>query len=250
MGEERILVTVRTYPNISAKYTETVCTGGINQDGEWRRLHPVPLRYLGDDKQFRTYDVITLKVQDHSSDGRPESRRPDLSTLKVVEKVTDWSARRDWILKTAAASLRELKESSRTLGPVKVSKVLEFIAEPDDADWSPKQLELLRQMELYSGPTPLEKLPFDFRVRWVDGEGAEYDSKLLAWEVGQTWRRFRQRYPQNTIEMLRDALHRSYFDEKKDRWFFMGNYAKHREYFGVCGMFSPPKESSPSDPLF
>jgi hypothetical protein len=51
MTAERILVTVRTYPNLSTKYIETVCTGGINDKGEWRRLYPVPFPQNQEEKQ-------------------------------------------------------------------------------------------------------------------------------------------------------------------------------------------------------
>jgi len=32
--KQRILVTVKTYPTLSRKYGETVCTAGIREDGE------------------------------------------------------------------------------------------------------------------------------------------------------------------------------------------------------------------------
>jgi len=35
MGRERILVTVKTYPTLSRKYGETVCTAGVREDGSW-----------------------------------------------------------------------------------------------------------------------------------------------------------------------------------------------------------------------
>lgn len=39
--EERILVTVKTYPTLSQKYGETVCTAGVREDGSWVRLYSV-----------------------------------------------------------------------------------------------------------------------------------------------------------------------------------------------------------------
>ena len=43
---ERILITVKTYPTLSKKYAELVCTAGVNETGEWRRIYPVPFRQL------------------------------------------------------------------------------------------------------------------------------------------------------------------------------------------------------------
>lgn len=248
MSTERILVTVRTYPNLSTKYIETVCTGGINDKGEWRRLYPVPFRHLEEEKQYRTFDVITVRLG-RNPDGRPESRRPDPTTLKVVDHLDGWSPRCDWVLPTAFPSLRSLQEAGKTLAPVRVQEVLEFVAEPDSPDWSPKQLEMLKQEGLFGGPKPLEKLPFDFRLRWRDGDGVEHNSKFIAWEVGETWRNFRQRYP-DPIAVMRETWMTKRFGAHQNIWFFMGNFAEHRQHFGVCGTFTPPKESSDSDSLW
>lgn len=43
---ERILITVKTYPTLSAKYGELVCTAGLREDGSWIRIYPVPFRLL------------------------------------------------------------------------------------------------------------------------------------------------------------------------------------------------------------
>lgn len=238
---ERILITVRTYPNLSTKHIETVCTAGINDKGEWRRLYPVPHRHLDDDKQYKTYDVVRVKLGTNP-DGRPESRRPDTATIKVMSHIDSWPNRREWVLPTAVDSMAALRATDRTLAPVRVSEVVEFVAEPIDKDWSPKQLELLRQHSLFDGPKPLEKIPFDFRLKWRDGEGTTHDSKFLAWEVGETWRAFRNKYS-DPISVMRAKWMTDLFSPHRDLWFFMGNFAEHRQHFGVCGVFNPPKET-------
>ncbi len=35
-------VGAKTYPNLSSKYKETVCTAGINEYGEWVRIYLIP----------------------------------------------------------------------------------------------------------------------------------------------------------------------------------------------------------------
>lgn len=244
MLEERILVTVRTYPTLSSKYIETVCTGGINDQGEWRRLYPVPLRHLDKDKQYKAFDVVKVKLGSNP-DGRLESRRPDASTLKVVGHIDGWPARCEWIVPTAVPSMKALRDSDRTLAPVVVREVLEFIANPESAEWSLKQQELLKQADLFGGPQPLEKIPFDFRLKWKDGDGEEHDSKFLAWEVGETWRKFRRKYS-DPIDVMRQKWMNDLFGPSRNIWFFMGNFAEHRQHFGVCGAFVPPKEQSDS----
>jgi hypothetical protein len=47
MSEERVLVTVKTYPTLSRRDGELVCTAGVRADGSWVRLYPVPFGRLG-----------------------------------------------------------------------------------------------------------------------------------------------------------------------------------------------------------
>jgi len=136
--KERILITVRTYPNISAKHIETVCTGGITDGGQWRRLYPVPLRYVEGNQQFKTFDIVEVDVRP-ADDGRPESRKPEMPSLKITGHVDDWPARCDWINPTIVESLAAMQAAGRTIGPVAVREVLEFIAKPSAADCPPKQ---------------------------------------------------------------------------------------------------------------
>ena len=78
MGRKKVFITVKTYPNPSASYVETVCTAGIVEGEGWVRLYPVPYRvsegYTG--KQFKKYQWITVDVVKRplsSGDKRPES---------------------------------------------------------------------------------------------------------------------------------------------------------------------------------
>ena len=44
MALTKVLITVKTYPTLSAKYDELVCTAGFREDGTWIRIYPVPFR--------------------------------------------------------------------------------------------------------------------------------------------------------------------------------------------------------------
>ena len=51
MDKQRVLTTVKTYPTLSRKYGETVCTAGLREDGSWVRMYPVPFRRLDEAEQ-------------------------------------------------------------------------------------------------------------------------------------------------------------------------------------------------------
>ncbi|MPM62092.1 hypothetical protein SDC9_108958 [bioreactor metagenome] len=42
----KVLIAVKTYPTLSEKYDELVCTAGFLEDGSWIRLYPIPFRKL------------------------------------------------------------------------------------------------------------------------------------------------------------------------------------------------------------
>ena len=240
MDRERILITVRTYPTISTKYLETVCTGGITDAGEWRRLVPIPLRYLEAEKVFRTFDVIEVPVSP-GEDGRPETRRPHLPSLRVIGNISDWPARWDWVKPTVFPSLRAMREQGNTLAPVAVAQVLRFAARAVEPEWSPAQKEKLRQAQLFDERKPLEKLPYEFRFVWRDEGGDEHDSLILAWELHQTYRQYRRRY-RDPISAMRDKWLNDVCGCDRRVVFFMGNLASRRSVYCVCGVFNPPKE--------
>ena len=58
MSKERVLITVKTYPTLSRKYGETVCTAGVRHDGSWLRIYPVPFRRLDEAEQYRKFDWV------------------------------------------------------------------------------------------------------------------------------------------------------------------------------------------------
>jgi len=43
---KKVYIVVKTYPTISKKYSEIVCTAGILENGDWIRLYPIPFRKL------------------------------------------------------------------------------------------------------------------------------------------------------------------------------------------------------------
>lgn len=70
MLRERILVTAKTYPTLSKKYGELVCTAGVREDGSWVRLYPVPFRRLDEKDRYTKYDWIETSTRGTSGRAR------------------------------------------------------------------------------------------------------------------------------------------------------------------------------------
>lgn len=83
MKKSKILIVVKTYPEISSKYTETVCTAGISADTKkLMRLYPIRFRYLEGSQQFKKYQWIRANIRKTSADPRPESYNNAFIQLK------------------------------------------------------------------------------------------------------------------------------------------------------------------------
>jgi hypothetical protein len=137
MPRERILITVKTYPTLSRKHGETVCTAGIRPDGSWIRLYPVPFRRLDQKEQYHKFDWIECDVAASRKDIRPETRHPiDHKQLVPVGHIgTDdhWRMRRKLLLPSGRVYhdmqqlIGEAKANRCSLATFKPSRILDFI---------------------------------------------------------------------------------------------------------------------------
>ncbi|WP_013321541.1 DUF488 family protein [Gloeothece verrucosa] len=72
METRKILIATKTYPSISRKYRETVCTAGIlldDQDNplQWIRIYPIRYRELEFDKRYPRWSIIRAKIERNDS---------------------------------------------------------------------------------------------------------------------------------------------------------------------------------------
>ena len=124
--KKRIYIIVKTYPTISDKYSELVCTAGVLEDGSWIRLYPIPFRKLDFEQKYKKYSWIQVEVERNKQDFRPETYRPvNLDNMKV-EKLKlskssnvseeDWKQRRDIIFKNKKiyTNLREIIDKAKS----------------------------------------------------------------------------------------------------------------------------------------
>lgn len=165
MSKERVLITVKTYPTLSRKYGETVCTAGLREDGSWVRIYPVPFRRLDEAEQYRKFDWVECRLEHARGDPRPESRNPldvtELVPVAHMDTADGWRERRRMLLGKAKVytSLSELivgaKENRVSLAVFKLAKVLGFIHEDEDRDWNADKVAELRaranQVDMFDG---------------------------------------------------------------------------------------------------
>lgn len=204
MDKQRILITVKTYPTLSKRYGETVCTAGIREDGSWVRIYPVPFRRLEEAEQYKKFDWVEVPLVRNTADPRPETFRPaehaDFAAVGHVDTADMWRERRRLLLKTAKVYTRisdlitDAKSNVASLAVFKPAKVLDFVVEADEREWNPDRVRTMReasnQFDLFADNSWREtfrvipKLPWTFSYRFEDADGRKSELQVLDWEAG------------------------------------------------------------------
>jgi len=265
MEKKRVFVLVKTYPTISEKYSELVCTAGVLEDGSWIRLYPMPFRLLNDDQKYPKYTWVEVAAERNTSDFRPESFRPDISTMVVEPKPAkvNWDERRGIIFKNKQVYtnlqtlIDEAKSSAGTsLAIFKPTKIIDFIIEDDDRDWDSKKLESLQrqsqQLQLFKTIEEIEeefrvvqKIPYKFSYKFEDDSGKQSKLMVEDWEIGMLYLNCLWR-AKNDESVAKAKVKEKYLDSflKRDLHFFLGTTKQYHNVsqnpFIIIGVYYPP----------
>lgn len=263
--QERIYIAVKTYPTISEKYAELVCTAGVREDGSWVRLYPMPFRLLNDEQQYPKYTWIQAEIERNYSDFRPESFRPILSSIRreQVNKNIDWDERRKILFKNKEIytnKRRLILKAKDKLNPIslalfKPTKIIDFIIEKDTREWDAKKLSSLqehsRQLnftqtieEIEKEFRVVQKMPYKFSYQFEDDEGNRSKLMIEDWEIGSLYFNCLKFYNDEKIAISK--VKEKYLDyfSTKDIYFILGTTLKNhyvsKNPFIIIGVFYPP----------
>ena len=243
MDKQRVLITVKTYPTLSRKYGETVCTAGVREDGTWVRIYPVPFRRLDQIEQYRKFDWIECQLTKNPSDPRPETFRPvdnkDLQPVGHISTADNWRERRHILLKKARVYthleklIRDARANKVSLAVFKPTRIHDFIWEADEREWSPKKLEQMRtlysQYDLFEDNSwrktfqVIPKLPYCFSYKFEDATGKKSQLQVIDWEIGALFWNCLRSTNGNEPQAL-EKVRQKYFDSflRTDLHFFLG----------------------------
>lgn len=270
MAKERVLITVKTYPTLSRKYGETVCTAGLREDGSWVRMYPVPFRRLDEAQQYRKFDWIECRLQRSSADPRPETFRPvdrnELHPVDHVDTTSSWRDRRRIVLNRAHVydRLDELiagaKANEMSLAVFKPTRVIDFTWEEETREWDLAKVREMRertsQMELFDDNTWREtfeiipKLPYSFSYKFEDAAGRTSELQVLDWEVGALYWNCLSSTEGDELAALA-KVRQKYFDTflATDLHFFLGTTQQFHfvapNPWVIVGVFPIPHEHQP-----
>jgi hypothetical protein len=267
MANTKVLIAVKTYPAISSKYEELVCTAGFREDGSWIRIYPIQFRKKSYDEQYKKYDWIELDLVKNKNDFRPESYRPYSydSEIKIIEHVDtrfNWAKRKNYVLQKVYYNLTELiteahdKTICTSLAVFKPKRVLNFTMEAVEREWDKTKIAKLKaklkQGDLFKQPENLfeivRKLPYKFSYIFEDENNKESRMMIEDWEIGQLYWNCLAKHEGDESRAC-DDVRRKYFEDfaqTKDLHLFLGTTQLHhflsKNPFMIIGTFHPKKE--------
>jgi len=260
--EEKILIWGKTYPELSKKHIETVCTAGVMESGKPVRLYPITYRYLNDG-QFTLYQWITAGIQKNQQDTRPESYKIDCDSIRVGEIVPathdEWGKRSEFMFRDKGwqfDSAEELYESQKTdrtsigvVTPREITKI-EIVQRPEeDAISFDQKFEDLKktvaaqraQIQMFGDAIPLEMKRLEFLksrvvVSWFCmGKGCTgHTMQVLDWGLCELQRR---EGDDAALNKMKELCRLDTYDLK----FFLGNLFQYPASFLVVGMWYPKR---------
>jgi hypothetical protein len=256
--QRRVLVYCKTYPELSDKHRETVCTAGVTvPEGRPVRLFPVPLRYLPQAFRYQLYDVFDVPLARSERDPRPETHVPQMDGLRKIDNIKsdgNWIARREVIFRDTSwhfACLEHLKErqavSNHSLGIVPVACIEELCVEDRPETERVKHERKLAanraKIDMFEKDDVLhlDFLPHRVWVRWRCGVGGRvapgcrgHGAHILDWGLLELCRKHGPRACLTKAQEITDV-------GRKDVHFFVGNFFRHPQSFGVIGVWWPPR---------
>jgi hypothetical protein len=266
------LPVVKAYPAVSKRHGEVACVAGLEfryldalrpPEVQWIRLFPVPFRDLESDQQFAKYQPIRVRVESHSSDSRPETRRPDRESIEVTGETIPakgyWLGRRPYVESSMAPSMCAIQRrriSDRTsLGIFRPAVIVGLDIESIDVKKEKEDLaktmarreaqgsllkggEIDEQEELLGA---LDLIPYRFKLKYrCDDAGCQgHAQSIVDWEMLQFYRRARQK--PDWEETMRRRVLEEVCGADRDVALVVGNQHQHENAFLVLGFWWPKR---------
>jgi len=266
--KERILVIAKTYPEISTKYGPLVCTVGLNENLEWRRIYPIPAKIFFDEQyshlRFKKWDIIEVELTDaRPKDPRIESYKVvNWENIKIIGHVERWEDKIGFLEKVLDKDIESIWNSNRSIGVIKPTKLIDFFDKSRERIKDEAEKEVLNKIkeaqatleqyintkvaendilpEVKEKDIKIEKLPWiGYKFNCSNINCKEHEMMAIDWEIQELFRKYRQI----------DPVKKKVFFEFKNRrniYFAIGNTWKFRKSFMIISVVYPPVSTKPN----
>ncbi|ABD53504.1 hypothetical protein [Jannaschia sp. CCS1] len=191
-----VAIIVKAAPVVGRTHGETVCVAGLDYDGNWHRLYPIPFRDLDSEQKFGRWDVVRFTWREPRDDNRPESKNVDSQSLQLIGKVPQ-RERHAFARSAIVPSLDQVKDAGKSFALIRPERP-KFIVKrhtKDELEEEGRKREALHaQSDLFSVPiAALEPAPYTFSYRFYF-DGSERNYRCIDWETEATFFRWRAEY--------------------------------------------------------
>ncbi len=254
--EREILLVVKTYPERSRKYINTVCTAGILMDTyEWVRIYPISFDVYRT-KPLNKFVLIKAQIKKNTRERlkRKESYNIRDSTIKIInmdlvnaKKKGVWERRKEILDKLKSDSIEALKEQSKkdrtSLGIIKpkIDTVKFKLKKPIEEI----EIDIAETIQLNLYGESLKKVDKIEKIFYYSFECFGKDCKghqmiCTDWELLESFRKWRNKY--HNPEELKEKLINKYetWMKNRDLHFILGTHNRFNTWF-IIGLFYPPK---------
>ncbi|MGB8274205.1 MAG: hypothetical protein WCF16_02935, partial [Alphaproteobacteria bacterium] len=192
---ERVVVLVKALPHAGKRHGETVCCAGITEHGEWRRQFPIHFRRLRE--KFNRWDRIEYEYRTPKDDKRPESRRVQEDTIRVVGSVP-LRERANLLSRVIVSSTARAAAGGQTLALIRPRNV-RFVSKKKtskDIDEEQRAYRAAASQGTFFDKdlAELEPCPYAFKFEYEDQDGHAHTSTCDDWETAAMFRQFTRRY--------------------------------------------------------
>lgn len=274
---EEVLVTVMTYPALSDKHFETVCTAGFRKDGSWIRIFPIPYRVLlgrDESKRYHKWQWIEVDLEQNTDhDKRRESYHiRNIDSLKLsshIDNTPNWDLRLSWVFKNKiiyknmSTLLEDTKRDDTSLAVLKPLRIIDFVCEKADMSKFEEKLKRqenkykaeLLQMKLFEDENEMsetfrfaKKVPYKFSYIFTTDDGRQRKLMIEDWEIGMLYLNTFQKYKNE--EVTCQKVKEKYMNmAERDIYLFLGtSYEWHMKNapdpYLIIGVFAPPKKNA------
>jgi len=234
----------------------------LEENGGLIRLFPVPFRLVDDEKQFKKWQWIQVRVQKAKDDHRPESHKIFVDTIvcegEPLPTKDGWKARRAALVGVEIFDDFQAVETNRektgaTLALMRPHRIVELDITPTkNPDWTEEEraklVQDLQQEGLFDSRDAkkvamLRKVPFDFHYRYecmLNGEAVSYRHKIADWEAGALYWNCKKNYGDDWEAAFRNKIERQLPAE--DLMFLMGTIHRFPDQWLIVSLIYPKKQ--------
>ena len=132
------------------------------------------------------------------------------------------------------------------MGIFKPKRIIDFLIERDDKEWSGKHKQVLSQRVLFGQqPKALEKIPYKFSYHFEcnNPKCKSHKLQIIDWEIYELYRNIKNNYPYS-LDVILEKVKQTWLDrmwgKNRDSYLIVGSKFPYPT-FVVIGVFWPPK---------